>query len=233
MLTWASLAIAAYLLGSIPFSYLAGKAFRGIDIRQRGTRQVGAGNLWRMTSFRIALPVGIIDLSKGMVMAWVASEMGLGPSQQLSVGLAAVAGHNWPVFLGFHGGRGLGTSLGIILILPIINEISYLSFLVFTVINLAGIALLRSTPLPALVGSASLPVTSWLTGDPASLSLGYLALLLVLVIKRLAAGTPDPESPGGGRLLLNRLLFDRDIPDRKKWMYRPPAPARDPGKGDS
>ena len=64
------LIIAAYLLGSVPASYLVAKWWRGIDLRQYGTGQAGGGNLWRMTSWRLGLPVGIFDLSKGLVMVW-------------------------------------------------------------------------------------------------------------------------------------------------------------------
>lgn len=71
MLVWFVLIIAAYLLGSVPTSYLAGKS-RGVDLRQQGTRQVGGGNLWRTTSRKLGLLVGFLDCIKGMVMVLVA-----------------------------------------------------------------------------------------------------------------------------------------------------------------
>ena len=82
------LVLGAYLLGSVPVSYLAARFSRGIDLRQYGTGQVGAGNLWRMTSWRLGLPVGIFDLGKGIAMVWVAQLVGLGIAQQVTVGSA-------------------------------------------------------------------------------------------------------------------------------------------------
>ena len=66
-IVWIILIVVAYLLGSAPMSYLVARA-RGIDLRQHGTTQVGGGNLWRMTSWRTALPVGIWDVCKGILM---------------------------------------------------------------------------------------------------------------------------------------------------------------------
>ena len=121
MAIWIILIVVAYLLGSVPTSYLAARS-RGIDLRQHGTNQVGGGNLWRTTSRKLGLLVGIFDLVKGLAMVWVAQLLGLETAQQLVVGLAAIIGHDWPVFLRFHGGRGIATSLGIIIILPFINH---------------------------------------------------------------------------------------------------------------
>jgi len=94
---WPAL-VGAYLLGSVPSAYLAGKWSRGIDIRQYGSGNVGATNLLRFTSKRVALPVIIFDSAKGMIMLAVAWQLGLGVTEQLVVGIAAVVGHNWPVF---------------------------------------------------------------------------------------------------------------------------------------
>ncbi len=111
------LIVGAYLLGSVPTAYLAARLSRGIDIRLYGTSQVGASNLLRMTSKRLALPVIIFDLGKGTAMVWVAQLMGLGTAHQVAMGLAVIVGHNWPVFLRFSGGRGILTTLGVIFIL--------------------------------------------------------------------------------------------------------------------
>ena len=111
------LILGAYLLGSVPAAYLAARWSRGIDIRQCGDGNVGSTNLMRLTSKRIAIPVVIFDLGKGALMVWIAQLVGLDIPQQVTVGLAAVIGHNWPVFLRFNGGRGIFTSLGVISIL--------------------------------------------------------------------------------------------------------------------
>ncbi len=220
------LILAAYLLGSVPTAYLAAKFARGIDLRQYGTGQVGSGNLWRMTSWKLGLPVGFFDLVKGMIVVWVAQLVGLGIDQQLTVGLAAIIGHNWPVFLRFSGGRGIGTSIGVILILPLINSMIPWELIVFVAIAAIGTLIMRSSPVPVLMGMAALPLVSWGMHEPLSVTLGFLAIFLIIVIKRLTAPRSDSTTPiGRNRLLFNRLLFDRDIGDRKAWVRRTPAEA--------
>jgi len=216
------LILAAYLLGSVPASYLAAKS-RGIDLRQHGTKQLGGGNLWRTTSRKLGLLVGIFDFAKGLVMVWVAQFQGLDIGQQLAVGIAAIVGHNWPVFLRFHGGRGIATTMGIIMILPIINDLTPWPTIVFWIILLAGIAIMRKTPIPILAGIISLPIVSWAFHASLPVTLGFLAIFLVIVIKRLTAQpSVETASISTGRLLFNRLLFDRDIRDREVWIsWRP------------
>ncbi len=221
MAIWLVLMLAAYLLGSIPVSYLLARLYRGIDLRQYGTRQVGGGNLWRMTSWRLGLPVGAFDFIKGLVMVWVADLLGLDVAQQIMVGLGAIIGHNWSVFLRFHGGRGFATTAGVVLILPLINEMTPWATVAFLTILVVGAVIMRSSPVSALFGTAALPLISWSFGEPLAVTLSFLAVFLVIVAKRLTAPSPV-ETISRRRRLLNRLLFDRDIRDRKAWMYRTP-----------
>ncbi len=240
MAIWLALILGAYLLGSVPVSYIVAKLSRGIDLRQYGTGQVGAGNLWRLTSRRLALPVGIFDLIKGLLMVWVAQSAGLDITQQIAVGLAAIIGHNWPIFLRFSGGRGVGTTIGVIIILPIINDMTPWGTIAFLAALIIGTIIIRSSPVPVFVGVAVLPLVSWFY-EPLSVTLGFLAMFLIIVIKRLTAPrSGEAVLVSKRRLLLNRLFFDRDIMDRKAWMYRVPPEAdsteqpfekQKPGKG--
>ena len=100
----------------VPLSYLAGRA-RGMNSKQQGTHQVGAGNLWRLASRRLGLIVGFFDFIKGIVMVLIAYALKLDAGHQLVIGLAVIVGHNWPVFLRFHGGRGIATLLGLVVII--------------------------------------------------------------------------------------------------------------------
>ena len=220
MAIWFALIIAAYFLGSVPTAYLAAKLSRGIDIRQYGTGQLGGGNLWRMTSWKLGISVGAFDLGKGMVMVWVAQVLGLSVAQQLVIGAAAVIGHNWSVFLRFGGGRGIATTMGIVLITPIISEMTPWPAVACFTILAAGSIILRSSPLPVMASITSLPIVSAIY-EPATTTLGFLAIFLVVVIKRMVAPRrAETTSVSRKRVLLNRLLFDRDIMDRKAWMYR-------------
>ena len=228
MAIWVILIIGAYLVGSIPASYLAGRA-RGIDLRQHGTNQVGGGNLWRMTSWKLGLPVGIFDFGKGLGMVWVAQLQGLDVAQQIVVGMAAIVGHNWPIFLRFHGGRGVGTTLGIFSILPLINDMAPWPSVALWGILLVGRLALGSSPLPVLAGIVAAPIVSWGFHESLAVTLGFVSIFLVIVIKRLSAQPAVEVIPiSRSQLLLNRLLFDRDIRDKKVWMYRKPVAQQEP-----
>ena len=214
-----ALIVGAYLLGSVPAAYLAAKWGRGLDIRQVGSGNVGISNLWQSTSRWLTLPIIAFDLGKGMLAVWVARLLGLGIIAEVAAGLATIAGHNWPVFLRFNGGRGILTTLGVLIILPVMNNLVPWVLLISLCIGGIGMVL-HQIPLGVGFGIAALPVTSWLFGEPLPLTLGYLALFLIIVIRRLTA----PETPFTGtvtrrELLVNRLLFDRDIKDRKAWIH--------------
>ncbi len=212
------LSIATYLLGSVPAAYLAAKWSRGIDIRQYGTGNVGASNVLSVTSKWLAIPVTIFDIGKGALAIWIAQLLGLGAAQQVTVGIITVIGHNWPVFLRFQGGRGIFTTLGVITMLSpwlglIITVIAY------------SLAPFRQLALGVLLALASVPIFSWFlprlldVEERLPITLGFLVLFLVAVLKRLAVPrTPLSKSVPRGQLFINRLLFDRDIRDRKAWL---------------
>ncbi len=227
MAIWFALILAAYLLGSVPAAYLAAKLARGIDIRQHGTGQLGGGNLWRVTSWKLGISVGIFDAGKGMLMVWVAQSLGMSVPQQLVVGAAAVIGHNWSAFLRFSGGRGVATTMGIVFILPFIDKMTPWPTIACLGCLAAGTIILRSSPLPVLASVTSLPIVSAIY-EPVTTTLGFLALFLIIVLKRLVAPrAAEATTVSKKRVLLNRLLFDRDIMDRKAWMYRLSFKAKD------
>ena len=216
------LILGAYLLGAMPAAYLMAKWSRGIDLRQYGSGNMGISNLWKSTSRRLATPVIIFDLAKGMVMVWVAQLLDLGIAQQITVGLAVVIGHNWPVFLRFSGGRGILTSLGIALVLPVINSSVPWGLIVALAFAATGV-LIHNLPLGVGIGIASLPLVSWASGEPLPLILGFLVMFLIMVVRRLTAPrTSLTASVSRGQLLVNRLLLDRDIRDREAWIHRAP-----------
>ncbi len=231
MITWILLIIASYLVGAIPLSYLAGRS-RGVDLRKHGTQQVGGGNLWRTASKRLGLTVGMLDFFKGMLMVLIAWRLGLDAGEQLAVGLAVVVGHNWPVFLRFHGGRGIATCLGIIIILPLINDITPWASVAFFAAAIITIIFTHRTPVPILVGMIMLPVFSAIFHEEISVTMGFVAMTLIVIIKRLTAQpAAEARTIGMGRLLWNRLLYDRDIGDRKAWIHRKRVVKKEGGNG--
>jgi len=215
------LILGAYLLGSVPTAYIAAKLSRGIDMRRFSDGNVGASNLLRLTSKQVAIPVIIFDLGKGLAMVWVAQLMGLGIAQQVTVGLATIIGHNWSVFLRFSGGRGVLTTLGIALMLPLINNLVPWGIVAFLVIAAIGLYIIRNFPLGVGAGILATPLVSWGLGEPLPITLGFSAMFLIMVLRRLTAPrTSFTASVTTGQLLVNRLLFDRDIRDKKAWINR-------------
>ena len=217
------LVVAAYLAGSIPSAYLAVKWARGIDIRRHGTGNVGAANVLKLTSKRLAIAVTVVDIGKGALMVWLAQLTGLGAAAQAAVGVAAVIGHNWPVFLRFHGGRGIFTTLGVITVqAPLIGLIMLVGPYLF--------APARQLALGVFLFLFSLPFLSWSLSQPLGveerlpITLGFIALPLVAFFRRLVVPRTElSQSISPVRLYINRLLFDRDISDRKAWINRKPT----------
>lgn len=220
------LTLGAYLLGAVPAAYLVARLSRGIDLRRYGSGSIGASNLWQSTSRWIAMPIIPYDLGKGMLAVWIAQLVGLDVTQQVIVGLATIVGHNWSVFLRFGGGRGMLTTLGVALILPLINGLVPWGIIIALIIVAIGTFVIHNVPLGVGVAVTALPIVSWAVGDPLPITLGFLVIFLITVIKRLAMPrTAISASLSNRQLLLNRLLFDRDIRDREAWIHRAPPEA--------
>lgn len=114
--------IGSYLLGSIPFGYIAGKVLKGIDIRDYGSGNVGATNVLRTLGAKAGIVVLLLDAGKGFVSVLVIGSLAvrlgwpLGPSMVKALcGAAAIIGHDFPIFLRFKGGKGVATGLGVFL----------------------------------------------------------------------------------------------------------------------
>jgi len=111
-----ALLLLSYLLGSTPTSYLVGKWFHGIDLREHGSGNLGATNAFRVLGVRSALPVVLVDVGKGFVPAWLLPRLiGAGFGWTLAFGSAAILGHMFSVWVAFRGGKGMATSAGVFL----------------------------------------------------------------------------------------------------------------------
>ena len=115
------LLILAYLLGALPFSILAGKLLKGIDIREHGSGNAGATNTFRVLGKKAGIPVLFLDVLKGFLAVSLAHYSEFGSDTEmfinisLAYGVAAVLGHVFPVYVGFRGGKGVATLLGLMI----------------------------------------------------------------------------------------------------------------------
>ena len=145
--------VLCYLIGSVPFSYIFGRIMGGVDIRSKGSGNVGATNVLRNLGIKAGVLALIGDLLKGVIAAWIASVWG-GPLLVLLCSAAALIGHCYPVFLQFKGGKAVATAGGIVL---------YLNPLIFLILA-AGFALTvfisRYVSLGSLVAAALLPLVA-------------------------------------------------------------------------
>lgn len=211
--------IGAYLIGSIPNAFILAKVFYGIDIRKHGTGNIGASNVLKLTSKWLAVLVTILDIAKGAVSVWIAREVGLDAAAQVTAGIFAIIGHNWPIFLKFHGGKGVFTSLGVI------GMITFKLGLIVLITPYLFFAPFRQLALGVFVVLVLLPILSWFGADilnvsePLPATIGFIFLSSIAFFKRLIGPRSElSKSVSNAELLLNRLFFDRDIKDRKKWI---------------
>jgi glycerol-3-phosphate acyltransferase PlsY len=144
--------IIAYLLGSIPFAYLVSR-IKGVDIRLIGDRNAGSFNVFRNVGFGAGFTTLILDMLKGTAAILVARALNVEEIVVFLSGAAAVAGHNWSVFLGFKGGRGEATILGVLFALvPLQLAITFAMALIvlFTTHNSIWVSITLFVPLPII-----------------------------------------------------------------------------------
>ena len=167
--------ILGYLLGSIPSGWLAGRWLKDIDLRELGSGSTGATNVLRQVGKGPALVVFLIDVGKGAAAVLIARALGLGDWIQVLAGLTALAGHIWPVWLGFKGGKAVATGLG--MFLGLAWPVGLASFGVF----LAVFSLSRYVSLASVLAAISLPLLMAAdSGSTANLVVALVAMLLVL-----------------------------------------------------
>jgi len=107
--------ISCYLLGSVPFGYIVGKLFKKVDIREYGSGNIGATNALRILGPQLASLVVIGDIGKGIFSIYLIQYLNIDNSLILTIaGLAVICGHNWSLFLGFKGGKGIATTFGVV-----------------------------------------------------------------------------------------------------------------------
>ncbi len=189
----AIIVVAGYLLGSIPFGLLAVRLLRGFDLRQIGSGKTGATNAARALGTGGFIMVAAADTLKGVLAVLLVRALGGDAALEVGGALAAVAGHIWPVFAGFRGGRGVATAFGAVLVMS--WPAALLCLLVFCAVLYISRYASLSSMAAATATSSALLVLVWLQYHPtayAAYAAAGLALLLLQHrdnIRRLLAGT--------------------------------------------
>jgi acyl phosphate:glycerol-3-phosphate acyltransferase len=189
----------AYLLGSIPFGYLLVRIFRKEDIREHGSGNIGATNVARSGAKGLGLATLLLDLGKAYAAVTFAKHVAPGVYDlAVAAAVAAVVGHVFPVWLGFRGGKGVASALGVFLALS--AESGAAIFLVFLVV----FALSRYVSLASIVAAASLPFFGFyfVTARTPMVIFGFLFIPLLVIVKhqgnirRLLSGTESRFGSG-------------------------------------
>ncbi len=161
--------VIAYLLGSIPFAYIIGK-LSGLDVRKVGDRNVGTFNVFRHAGLIAGIATLIADVGKGALAIVIAKILSEHELVVFGAGVAAVIGHNWPVFLRFRGGRGLAVVIGALLaLLPV-------EMLIAAAIGLAVLVATRNSVWFGVALFIPLVLLCWLFREPVSLLIYSVAL---------------------------------------------------------
>ena len=216
-----ALYIGCYLLGSIPTAYIIGKLVRGVDIRGYGSGNVGGANLYEHVGKRWVAPLVIAEIviKGGLPIVFSIYVLDIDRSSAFLIGvpLFTIAGNNWSAFLKLQGGRGITVAVGTMLVL------SPILWLAFAVIAFGGWVVTKSSGLWVLIALVLLPVVAFLAEDNVNLVWYCLGMLGIIALKRLSSNwTPFPDDISRKRVLLNRLVRDRDVSDRTGWVRRIP-----------
>jgi glycerol-3-phosphate acyltransferase PlsY len=193
--------VLGYLLGSIPFAYLAARLVKKVDIRKVGGGNVGTLNTMREIGPLPGLLVLLADMGKGALAVLIAQWLGLHLYWAFAAGFMAVVGHNWPVWLKFRGGQGLATTMGVLL------AFSPIPFAICFGVMLLGVSITSNVRLSAIFGFIFLPPLIWVFGGELSVLLYSIALPVFCMLKAIPRFQTDVDKAGKEK---KNLIFDRD-----------------------
>lgn len=189
--------IAAYIIGSIPTSYLVGRA-KGVDVRKEGSGNVGTTNVLRLAGKLPALIVLIVDILKGVIPVTLIASLFYNRNMPIDfgvfsvlLGISTIAGHNWSIFLRLKGGKGVATSCGVFMVL--LPEAMAIAALVF----LITLLLTKYVSLGSILLSITVPIVTALMGKEIELILLSVTICILIGcrhkdnIKRLLMGTEN------------------------------------------
>ncbi|MDP4096665.1 glycerol-3-phosphate 1-O-acyltransferase PlsY [Paenibacillus sp. P96] len=156
--------VLSYLLGSVSFSVLIGRYMKGVDVRQHGSGNAGATNTLRVLGKGPAIMVLLLDVCKGIAAVWLGRWLGGGSEWAAALaGIAAIAGHNWPLYFHFRGGKGIATAIGVLATLcffPALaaGVIAILSIVITRYVSLGSLIFVILTPWMILILGYSWPL---------------------------------------------------------------------------
>ena len=192
-ISWALSAVMAYILGSIPFAYLAGRLLKGKDIREVGDRNPGAGNAYRSIGAKAGLAVCAADIGKAAAAVLIARGLTGHTGAEMMAGVAAVAGHNWPIFLQLRGGRGAASTVGVYMALMPIPAIP------LSVATLLLLPVIKSATLALSLIMIPMPLLAWITGASYWLIVYSVALPIMVGIRHYFSSR-NPQGREDGQL---------------------------------
>jgi len=199
------IAVLAYLIGCINNAYIFTKYTKNIDIRNYGSGNAGATNVLRVLGPKAAAPVFALDVLKGVVAVLIGKYF-IGMPGMLVAGIAVVCGHNWPIFLKFRGGKGVATSVGVVMTInPFLG-------LIALAVGIAVIAITRYVSLGSITGAITFALLNIFFPNSVYVLTFAIVLALLVVfqhrsnIKRLINGT---ESKIGQRAQINKKGKER------------------------
>jgi len=176
-MTFPLLVIFAYFLGAVPFGLLFGRLFADIDVRDFGSKNIGATNVNRVLGRKLGALTLVADVLKGVLPTLMAIFLLPDSLQPVWVGVAAFVGHIFPVYLRFHGGKGVATAFGVIL------TVSFWSGLIGLLVWVLVVRISRVSALGALVASATIPITSFFLDNDWRLSLILLGMMILVIYR--------------------------------------------------
>lgn len=172
-------AFACYLLGAVPSGYIVFRLSTKKDIRKFGSGSTGATNVMRTRGLLYAIPVLIFDIGKGAAACWLASLIFTDPFFTLLCGFLAILGHCYPIYLGFKGGKGVATSLGVFAYL------GFIPFLLSLFIFFLTVVLSRYVSLSSLLSIFSFPVFAFLLAGNYRLTFFGAAVFIVVAVRHI------------------------------------------------
>jgi glycerol-3-phosphate acyltransferase PlsY len=180
--------LVGYALGSVPFAFLVARR-AGIDVRVAGSGNVGAANVLRTTGTSMGVTVMALDISKGAATVLLAYAATGEIAQSAAAGAAAIVGHIYPIWLRFHGGKGVAVAAGVF------GVLAPLAAAIAAVLFVATVWATRIVSLGSVVATITLPSAAWLSGAPSAVvaaAIGASALILFrhrANIRRIVSGT--------------------------------------------